>query len=134
MMPDMSIYIDKPRWLWKGRLWCHLTADTLPELHRFARKLGLRREWFQDGRYPHYDTVFYDKAVELGALSVRSRVIVEVAKKVAKMSVRAQFESLADKQGWRLTRSKKGDYVDNHVEYAFIGFCMALGVDHRRVV
>ena len=34
---------------------CHLTADTAEELHAFAKRLGLRRDWFQDGRVPHYD-------------------------------------------------------------------------------
>jgi hypothetical protein len=30
--------------------WSHLTADTPDELHAFAARLGLRREWFQPGR------------------------------------------------------------------------------------
>lgn len=33
----------------------HLEADTLEELHAFARKLGLKREWFQPRSSPHYD-------------------------------------------------------------------------------
>jgi hypothetical protein len=28
--------------------WSHLVADSREELHDFARRLGLRREWFQD--------------------------------------------------------------------------------------
>lgn len=35
---------------------CHLTADTLEELHAFALKIGMKRAWFQD--HPlcaHYD-------------------------------------------------------------------------------
>jgi hypothetical protein len=70
------VYVDEPRWLWKGRMWCHLTADHLDELHQFAAKLGLKRVWFQDKRYQHYDTVFFDKAVKLGAKVVDSRVLV----------------------------------------------------------
>ena len=34
---------------------CHLTADSLEELHRAAGELKLKREWFQDKRIPHYD-------------------------------------------------------------------------------
>lgn len=34
---------------------CHMTADTLDELHAMADKLGLKRAWFQDHRVPHYD-------------------------------------------------------------------------------
>jgi len=35
----------------------HLATDSddLAELHAFAAKLGLYREWFQDKRLPHYD-------------------------------------------------------------------------------
>jgi hypothetical protein len=28
--------------------WSHLIADTVDELHAFAARLGLRRDWFQD--------------------------------------------------------------------------------------
>jgi hypothetical protein len=28
--------------------WSHLIADSREELHAFAERLGLRREWFQD--------------------------------------------------------------------------------------
>ncbi len=34
---------------------CHLYADTLDELHAFAGRIGLKRAWFQSGRFPHYD-------------------------------------------------------------------------------
>lgn len=60
----------------------HLAADTLDELHAFARRLGLRREWFQDGRHPHYDLTTKRmalKAERCGAVKVTQRKIVEVA-------------------------------------------------------
>jgi len=28
--------------------WCHMCADSTSELHEFAKKLNLKREWFQD--------------------------------------------------------------------------------------
>lgn len=44
-----------------GHLWCHLFADTpeeLPELHRIAAAVGMKRSWFQDAAsMPHYDLV-----------------------------------------------------------------------------
>ena len=56
----MSVYVDPlmscrkwPQWRWTKA--CHLYSDTLEELHDFAAKLGLKREWFQDDRLPHYD-------------------------------------------------------------------------------
>ena len=56
----MSVYVDELR-VWphakrpfKGGA-CHLTADTLDELHDLAKRIGMRREWFQGGSVPHYD-------------------------------------------------------------------------------
>jgi hypothetical protein len=46
-------------------------ADTLSELHAMARKIGLKREWFQDHpQLKHYDLVPVkrQKAVSLGAV------------------------------------------------------------------
>ena len=31
-----------------------------------ARKVGLRRRWFQNGKYPHYDLTVNRRAVALG--------------------------------------------------------------------
>lgn len=63
----MSVYVDNARIPARvGRIsgrWSHLTADTKPELHAFAARIGLRRAWFQDkpdlgggpGVHWHYD-------------------------------------------------------------------------------
>lgn len=44
-------------------------ADSEEELHDFAVKIGLKREWFQQGSVPHYDLVPSRRqaAVDLGA-------------------------------------------------------------------
>ena len=59
----MTVYLDD--WRQPARLgpvddrWSHLVADTDEELHAFAARLGMRREWFQHkaGRphQAHYD-------------------------------------------------------------------------------
>ena len=54
----MSVFVDRlracvPNGRWRWTRSCHLTADTEDELHRFASRLGLRREWFQAGRAFH---------------------------------------------------------------------------------
>jgi Protein of unknown function (DUF4031) len=62
---------DWGRWSGGG----HMQADTLDELHAFADRVGLRREWFQSkpGRpeNDHYDLTRTRRelAIELGALS-----------------------------------------------------------------
>jgi hypothetical protein len=48
----MTVYVDDFRVPARvGRLranWSHLTADTPAELHAFARRIGLQRDWFQE--------------------------------------------------------------------------------------
>jgi Protein of unknown function (DUF4031) len=74
----MTVYVDHAfavgewgRWTGGG----HLQADTVPELHEFAGRLGLRREWFQSKRgrpeKDHYDLTQAgrERAITLGALS-----------------------------------------------------------------
>jgi hypothetical protein len=74
----LSVYVDYAfaagewgRWSGGG----HMQADTLGELHAFAHRLGLRREWFQSkpGRpeNDHYDLTRARRelAIELGAIS-----------------------------------------------------------------
>jgi hypothetical protein len=74
----MSVYVDHAfavgewgRWSGGG----HLQADTLAELHEFAGRIGLRREWFQSkpGRpeNDHYDLTRdrRELAIRLGAVA-----------------------------------------------------------------
>ncbi len=68
----MAIYVDNERIPWRGKLWCHLVADSLDELHAFAASLGLKRAWFQGkASYPHYDvtTGVRERALEIGAIA-----------------------------------------------------------------
>lgn len=57
----MAVYIDALiKWggsaTFKWKESCHMFADTPEELHAMAKKIGLKREWFQDhSRLPHYD-------------------------------------------------------------------------------
>ena len=59
-------------------------ADTEAELHAMAKRLGLRREWFQQHpRLPHYDIVPSKRtlALSLGAKAVdRSQVVLHMRK------------------------------------------------------
>ena len=75
----MAVYVDDPVWRHRGRLFCHLVADSTEELEGFARRLGLREEWLQTkpGRpwHDHYDLPDWarPRAVTLGALELTTR-------------------------------------------------------------
>ncbi len=74
----------------RGKESCHLiAAGDLEELHAFAKRLGLRREWFQ-GRasWPHYDLTPSKraKAVALGAFEVSA-----IEEAGARMAVRKRL-------------------------------------------
>lgn len=94
----MAVYVDDEQIPWRGKLWCHLVADSLTELHDFAAALGLKRAWFQSGsRYPHYDVTMSvrDRALRMGAHLGDRRTIVGCAKRLkteAGLTVGAQIE------------------------------------------
>ena len=81
----MAVYLDD--WRQPARLgpvedrWSHLVADTDDELHAFAARLGMRREWFQhkEGRphQAHYDVPerSRDEALALGAVPITWRQV-----------------------------------------------------------
>ncbi len=62
----LAVYVDNVRITWRGRQWCHLVADSLDELHEFAKSLGLKRSWFQSqASLPHYDVTIEVREVAL---------------------------------------------------------------------
>lgn len=65
----MSIYVDAAIHVWRGKKWCHMTADTEAELHDFAvNNLGLKRSWFQcppKASMPHYDITESTRAIAI---------------------------------------------------------------------
>ena len=82
----MAIYVDKLRnWGWKYGKSCHLITDgPNEELHEFAARIGMRREWFQaSSSGPHYDLTARRRAhaVRLGAIELEDRPFHEILKK-----------------------------------------------------
>lgn len=89
----MTVYVDNARIpATVGRFrarWSHLTADTPEELHAFAARIGLRRQWFQGRckRSPepagtpchhwHYDVTDAKRAeaIKAGAQPIDIRVL-----------------------------------------------------------
>ena len=70
------ILVDKLRRYPSGCWWRMVSDSSSEELHSFARRLGLRREQFQEhGWLPHYDLRpgVREKALSLGAEAVISK-------------------------------------------------------------
>ncbi len=100
------IYCD--RFEWGGKIYGHLISDTChDELHAFARKLGLRRSWFQDRRsgWEHYDLTTeraIERAVAAGAKMISRRELVKMQPGYKRLSVvekqnEAKYEIIGDK-------------------------------------
>lgn len=68
-------------------------------LHRFARRMGLRREWFQPHpRHPHYDVMggAVDRAFAAGAVKVSSRELSKMFKALAKERAARATDKVVD--------------------------------------
>jgi len=86
----MAVYVDNMQISWRGKLWCHLVADSLDELHEFAAMLDLPRSWFhRRASHPHYDvtTDVRLKTIREGAQVVSGRHVLEVAKTLSRKEV-----------------------------------------------
>lgn len=79
----MAVFVDRLRYRrptaeWRHDSSCRLVADTLEELHEFARKIGLKRGWFQNSaKHPHYDLTAArrKRAVKEGAVEIDDRAM-----------------------------------------------------------
>ena len=93
----VATYVDEAIWEWRGRRWCHLTADSEDELHALAAQLGLVRQWFQSkpGRpwSDHYDLPeeIRAQAIACGARPLTTR---EMARRQARLRATHRGASL----------------------------------------
>jgi hypothetical protein len=83
----MAVYVDDACWPWQGLKWCHLLADDIDELHRFAARLGIHRPSYQGPpktSVPHYDLTAFERrrALALGARPCSREEIVAVVRLV----------------------------------------------------
>lgn len=83
----MAVYVDDAIWRWAGRKWCHLLADDIDELHRFASRIGVHRLLYQGPpkiSAPHYDITGLERAraLRLGAVPCSREQIVAVFRRV----------------------------------------------------
>jgi len=66
---------------------CHMSADSLEELHDMARRIGVSRRWFQcppKASHPHYDICKSKRrsAVEQGAIEIADRDLLPIARRL----------------------------------------------------
>lgn len=84
MPPNSIIYVDAPIFKMPGRRgrWCHLFSYDVDALHEFAQILGMKREWFQNDRWPHYDMVTWRRelAVQYGAVVAGRKTLIAIAR------------------------------------------------------
>ncbi len=83
----MAVYVDDAIWRWAGRRWCHMMADDIDELHRFAARLGIHPTSYQGPpktSAPHYDITGLerDRALRHGAIACGREEIVAVFRRV----------------------------------------------------
>lgn len=76
----MSVYVDFQKNKYGRMKMCHMLADTLPELHDMAQKIGMKRSWFQNSNIPHYDLSLSKRklAVQNGAIEIDRKKTVEL--------------------------------------------------------
>jgi len=81
----MPVYVDNEKNVFGRMKMCHMVADTLDELHVMAKKIGMKRSWFQKSRsgMPHYDLSQSKRslAILLGAVEVSRFEFVEAMRR-----------------------------------------------------
>jgi hypothetical protein len=75
----MAVYVDRARNKFGRMIMSHMVADSTIELWKMADAIGMRREWFQRGSFPHYDVSVArrTKALALGAVEVDRRELAQ---------------------------------------------------------
>lgn len=82
----LAVYVDDMRAPFRGRILCHMVADTLEELHAMAAEIGMPRRAYQGPpktRHPHYDIPLEMRAqaVRLGAVEISIRQAPAIARR-----------------------------------------------------
>ena len=83
----MAVYVGTREYRYGRMLMSHMAADTIEELHQMAQEVGVAKRHFQNKQgKPHYDICKQNKlkAIELGAIEVNDREIIELYRALAK--------------------------------------------------
>ena len=93
----MSVYVDNMQPVIRNKNWrynkaCHMVADSLSELHAMAKRLSLKRSWFQPGTpsLPHYDLTASKRqqAVRFGVIEITDEQLIEMLRERRKDKVK----------------------------------------------
>jgi hypothetical protein len=92
-----------------------MLADTLPELHAMADQIGIKRKWFQDGSFPHYDICKSKKkaALEYGAIEINAQQTVDLLRKLrdrGNEAIPCNSEKTRLEQGMLIKTNYSGPY------------------------
>ncbi len=98
----MSVYVDDLRSTRRSTKWpydfaCHMMADSVTELHLFARLIGLKVAWFQKD---HYDLTAGKRwdAIARGANPIGNRDMVLIRKRTRSRATTAQSAQASDRE------------------------------------
>jgi hypothetical protein len=68
---EIMIYVDDAETGWGRGVWSHMWSDASDEeLHEFAERIGMRREWHQSppkAKWSHYDVPTFRRAMAIMA-------------------------------------------------------------------
>ncbi len=100
----MSVYVDRLKPSVKNKNWkydksCHMVADTLEELHEFAKGIKLLTSWFQNRLgMPHYDLTEGKRAeaIKAGAIEISDDQVVDRMREARKENQNEDYPSLLD--------------------------------------
>lgn len=118
----MAIYVDSARHPFKGHMMCHMTADSLGELHDMAGRLAMKRAWFQcppKASFPHYDIPEprRDMAIKYGAIEVDDRTCLYFAARLG-----LEWASLQGEDKLILRYNRTVQRVANHVPSSLLKY------------
>lgn len=105
----MTVYVDQfgegwGRWTGGG----HMLTTDIDELHAMADRIGLKRAWFQDKTFPHYDVMKGKRAaaISAGAVPIDAREIPDdVLMRVPARGPLEGYETRAERMGPRTSVS-----------------------------
>ena len=91
----MSVYVDAllpcvVNKKWRYNKSCHLIADNVTELIDFAESIGLKSDWLQGDKLPHFDLTAGKRkqAVAAGAIEIDRKEFVKRLRAKSKLTIK----------------------------------------------